>query len=433
MDDSAWIIILVFIFGFGLISRRLDAIGLSAPLVFVGFGILCGDHGFGLISMRDDPEGLTSLVDLLAELTLMLVLFGDAARIDLRNVRREAGLPLRMLGVGMPLTILLGAGAAKLCFPELTIWEAGLLGTVLAPTDAALGQAVVSSKEVPIAIRQALNVESGLNDGVALPVVMVFAAVAASGVENTDSGYWLNFWLMQVGLGPVVGIAVALLGGRLATFACSHHAMGETFERIAGLCMALLAYLLAEAVGGNGFISAFVAGLVLGNTAQPFARAVHSFLETEGQLLMIGVFFLVGAIWAFDTFADASALAWIYAVVSLTLIRMIPVALSLLGAGVRWPTTLFLGWFGPRGLATVLFALAVVEREQIAGRELIFSVAMLTVLLSVISHGLSARPGALRYGRWAQRLAKHHPELTSVVEHPTRTDLARPSKISPLP
>ena len=420
METTA-IAVLLFVFAFGLVSRKLDALGLSPPLVFVGFGLLFSEHAFGLGPMAH------TLVDPLAELTLMLVLFGDASRIDLRALKREAGLPIRMLALGMPLTILAGTGLALLCFPSLSLWEAGLLAAILAPTDAALGQAVVSSRVVPPAIRQALNVESGLNDGIALPVVMVFAALAheTGGGSGTEGGSWLLFWLAQVGLGPVAGIVVALVGGRAASFVCARGWMGETFERIAGLCLAILSYLVAQAIGGNGFIAAFVAGMVLGNSASDFAKSVHGFLETEGQLLLIAVFALVGALWAFDTVAEANAIAWVYALGSLTLVRIVPVALSMVGRELRWPTALFLGWFGPRGLASVLFALLVVEREGIPHAELIFDVAMLTVLVSVVVHGLSAQPGARTYGHWAESLAGHEAEMQDVLEHPTRIDPSR--------
>lgn len=439
---TTWIVLIAFVLAFALLSRKLDGFGVSAPMVFVAFGALVGPHALGLPMAEGATDEATSalahgVVDVLAELTLMLVLFGDASRIDLQALRRESGLPGRMLAIGMPLTIALGAVAAKLLFPSLSVWEAALLAAVLAPTDAALGQAVVSSEQVPPAIRQSLNVESGLNDGVALPVVMVFAALASGGegeaAQATGEGTkWVVFWLMQVGLGPVAGILVALVGGYLAERACASGAMGETFERIAGLSLAPLAYFAAEAIGGNGFIAAFVAGLVLGNTARGFAGSVHAFLETEGQLLMIAVFALVGALWAVDVVAGASAMAWVYAGLSLTAIRMVPVALSMVGKGVRWPTVAFLGWFGPRGLATVLFGLIIIEREAIAHREQLFAVAMLTVLLSVFAHGLSARPGARRYGQWAKAagLRADASEMAEVMEHPTRHDPERPSKLA---
>jgi NhaP-type Na+/H+ or K+/H+ antiporter len=423
LGDYGYLIVLVFVFVFGLGSRRLDAIGLSPPLVFLVFGIVCGPYVLDIVELPRE------LVDPLAELTLMLVLFADASRIDLQALRREAGLPVRLLGISLPLTMLLGGAVAKLCFPALSFAEAALIGTMLAATDAALGQAVVSSKEVPTAIRQALNVESGLNDGIALPIVMMFAAVSVdvSTGAQTDGVHWLVFWIKQIGLGPIAGLGVAWLGGTAAEWACKRGWMGDAFERIAGLCLGLLAFVVAELIGGNGFIAAFVAGLVLGNTSRTFAVAVHSFVETEGQLLMLSVFMIVGAVWAYPTVVEATPIMWVYALASLTVIRMLPVALSLLGSHAKRGTVMFVGWFGPRGLASVLFALVVFDREGIAGRAQVFSVVMLTVVCSVVLHGLSARLGARRYGRYlaAIDVADMKAELATVTEHPTRLDHAR--------
>lgn len=423
MGDYGYIIVLVFVFVFGLSSRRLDALGLSPPLVFLVFGVICGPYVLDIVDLPRE------LVHLLGELTLMLVLFADASRIDLKALRKEAGMPVRLLSVGLPLTMLLGGGVAKLCFPSLSIPEAALIGTMLAATDAALGQAVVSSKQLPIAIRQALNVESGLNDGIALPIVMMFAAVAVdtSTGAHTDGMHWLLFWIKQIGLGPVAGGGVAWLGGIAAERAVARGWMGDAFERIAGLCLGLLAYVVADLIGGNGFIAAFVAGLVLGNTSRGFAVAVHAFVETEGQLLMLSVFMIVGAAWAYPTVVEATPIMWVYALASLTVIRMIPVALSLIGSKAKWGTVLFLGWFGPRGLASVLFALVVFEHQGIAGREQVFSVVMLTVVCSIVAHGVSARAGTRRYARYLAAIdqADMKAELVAVTEHPARLDHGR--------
>lgn len=421
VHELGYFIVLAFVFVFGLGSRKLDAIGLSPALLFVSFGVLCSAPALELYS----PS--STLVDVLAELTLMMVLYADASRIDLAALRREAGLPVRLLGIGMPLTIVLGALVAALCFPSLSLWELALLGAVLAPTDAALGQAVVSSREVPLAVRQALNVESGLNDGIALPIVMVCAALAGteSSPEAAHTNWWL-FTLAQVGLGPLAGAAVAYFGGKAAQWGCDRGYMGGSFERIAGLSLGLLAFVVAQLIGGNGFIAAFVAGLVLGNSSRSFANEVHTFVEAEGQLLMLGVFLLVGVLWVIPTVVSATPLMWIYAIASLTVIRMVPVALSLIGSKARAPTVLFLAWFGPRGLATVLFALLVAEREAVAGRELVFEVAILTVVCSVVAHGLSARVGARRYAAFAEaRLSEVHMEMAEVTDNPTRLDHAR--------
>ncbi|MEZ4429937.1 MAG: sodium:proton antiporter, partial [Nannocystaceae bacterium] len=401
---------------FGLVSRRLDGSVLTPPLAFVLIGFLLGADGLNLLAI---PPGHQA-IHLLAEITLVLVLFADASRIDLRALRRELGIPVRLLGVGLPLTIALGAVVAKLVLPELSVWEAATLGAVLAPTDAALGQAVVSSPKVPLRIRQALNVESGLNDGVALPVVMIFAALAGAGSDARAPGEWLAFWGLQVTLGPAVGVAVAYAGGRLLDLALRRAWMNESFAQLSGLSLALLAFTVAEAIGGNGFIAAFVGGMVLGNTARESSAAIHEFLEAEGQLLMLLVFMVFGAMFAWPALQDADGPTILYAALSLTLIRMIPVALSLLGARLRLSTVLFLGWFGPRGLATVLFGLLILESCGAAHRAGLFTVAMVTVVFSVVAHGVTAGPGAALYAQLVGGSDAGAAEREQVQGHPTR-------------
>lgn len=413
----------LFIFVFSLISRRATSNWLTAPIIFVSFGVVVGEAGLGWMNL----EAQEPLIDPLAELTLILILFGDAARIDLRALRREVGLPVRMLAIGMPLTIVMGAFAAMALFPEFHMWEAAALAAVLAPTDAALGQAVVSSRIVPLRIRQALNVESGLNDGIALPVVLVFVALAAAAggaMEETSLAHWGQFWGLQVTLGPLVGALIGYIGGQLVTVCREWGWISESFERIGGMALALLAFFGAELVGGNGFMSAFVAGLVLGNTAREFCECVFEFLEAEGQLLMLLVFVMFGALLVAPTVERATATMVLYAVLSLTVLRMVPVALSLIGSGARSWSVVFVGWFGPRGLASILFGLLVFEQEAIPHRAFIFDVVILTVLFSVFAHGLTATWGANRYGRW-MRSQEASMEKEMVTAHPVR--MAMPS------
>ncbi|MEL6343607.1 MAG: sodium:proton antiporter [Myxococcota bacterium] len=409
---------LLFIFLFSLVSRRATSSWLTAPIIFVAFGMLVGEGGLGWMNL----DAQEPLLDPLAELTLILVLFGDASRIDLKALRKEAGLPARMLAFGMPLTILFGAAAASLMFPSLGMWEAAALAAILTPTDAALGQAVVSSEAVPLRIRQALNVESGLNDGIALPVVLVFTALAAAAggaMSETSLEHWGSFWLMQVTIGPLAGAGFGYLGGQLIVACRNRGWISHSFERIGGLALALMAFFGAELLGGNGFMSAFVAGLVLGNTARDFSECVFDFLEAEGQLLMLLVFVMFGALLVAPTLERLTPMMVVYAALSLTVLRMVPVALSLIGSGAKRWSVVFLGWFGPRGLASILFGLIVLEEMAIVHRTQIFDVVILTVLLSVFAHGLTATWGARRYGRWVadqQDIMEHE----MVYDHPTR-------------
>ncbi len=260
---------------------------------------------------------------------------------------------------------MLGAVVALPIFPGLGIWEALLLAAVLAPTDAALGQSVVSSPLLPVRIRQSLNVESGLNDGIVLPVVLLVASLAGARAEGGDLTYWLRFTGAQLVLGPMVGLAVGYLGGRIIERATASGWVNDAFERLTVLGLAGLAFAGAQAVGGNGFIAAFVAGLALGNTTHGICRCLYEFGEAEGQLLTLLVFLIFGAVMVPEAISTWDGRTLLYAVASLTVIRMLPAAMSLLGSGLRPASVAMLAWFGPRGLASILFALLIVEEEHL--------------------------------------------------------------------
>lgn len=408
----------LFILGFGLVSKRIQKTPLTAPMAFVVFGLLVGPRGLDLFDLGMEAPA----VRLLAELTLVLVLFTDAARIDLTRLRREHNIPVRLLGIGLPLTIVAGLLAGLALLSDLSVWEALVLAVILAPTDAALGQAVVSSPRVPVRIRQALNVESGLNDGIALPVLLGAVSLATMAEHATDPGYWVRFAALQVGLGPLVGAAVGYFGGRALSWAMRREWMSGSFERLAALGLALLAYAGAELVGGNGFIAAFAAGLTLGNTSRAVCSCLYEFAEAEGQLLTLLTFVVIGALMVGPALDILSPAVVLYAIASLTLVRLVPVALSLLGLRLERETLLFLGWFGPRGIASILYGLLILESAGLEHQDLLFAVTMLTVLLSVFLHGATAWPGVRWYGSWAERMRDEpdQPEMMPVSEMPVR-------------
>ncbi len=419
MESTAFVVVAAIILGFGLISGRVQNSVVTAPIVFAGVGLAVGGHGLGWLDLHVDDH----LIHTLAELTLVLVLFTDATRINLTLLRREHNLPMRLLLIGMPLTILLGMAVAAGLFPHLTLWEAALLAAVLAPTDAALGQAVVSSPKVPVRIRQTLNVESGLNDGIALPLVLLFMSTCASAVPGEGGReYWLKFAALQVTLGPAVGVAVGWAGARLVTLGTKSGWMSHTFQHLASLGLALLAYAGAELIGGNGFIAAFCAGLTLGNVAsKSVCDCLYEFAEAEGQLLTLLVFLVFGAVMLPMVGGHLSWQAVAYGALSLTLVRLLPVAASLLGAGLHKETVLFLGWFGPRGIASILFGLLVVEGSVLRHGEEIFLVVLVTVAMSIVAHGMSAYPGASWYSRRAEGFAADAAaEHQDVSEMPVR-------------
>ena len=420
MDTQAFAVIAAGVILFGVVSRRLETSLLTGPMLFSAFGLVIGGAVLGLADL-DFGHGF---IHGLAEFTLILVLFSDAARIDLRAVKRDHDLPLRMLVLGMPLIIVAGAAAALALPLGLGLWEAALLAAILAPTDAALGQSVVASPLVPARIRQALNIESGLNDGIALPLVLLFACLASATHAVEGDRNWILFGFLQITLGPLTGIAIGWLAAHLIDRAVKSGWMAETYEGPAILGVALLAFAGAELIGGNGFIAAFVAGLVFGNQVRERCGFLFEFAEAEGQLLTLLTFLIFGAAILPEAFGHTGPAVLLYALLSLTVIRMVPIGLSLTGAGLRLPSIGFLAWFGPRGLASILFALFVLEESEMPGSETIMVTVIVTVALSILAHGLSAAPAA----RWYGGLVKARPdcaEARPVSEMPTRRQVSR--------
>lgn len=339
------------------------------------------------------------LVKAIAEITLLIILFSDAARLDCGRLLRERDLPFRLLAIGLPLTMVLGTLVALPMFDGVAWPLLALMALVLAPTDAALGQAVVGSPHVPERIRRAINVESGLNDGIALPPILALLAFIGS-MGRIDAEHWIAFALLQLTVGPVAGALVGWGGGRLIEAASKAGWMNPTFQRLSCPALALLAYAAAESFEGNGFIAAFVAGLWLGVRSPEIRERMEAFGEAEGQQLSLLVFLVFGvaAVPQVLPYWDLAAIG--YALLSLTLVRMLPVALSLTGAGLHWRGVLFVGWFGPRGIASVLYMLIVVDRIGFEGHERVVSVITLTVLLSIVAHGLTAVPLSRRFGAY---------------------------------
>ncbi len=395
MTIEAVAVIAVALFGYGLFSERLAKLSISGPMVFTLIGVVAGSAGIDVVGGAFGEGG----VEVLAEATLILILFSDATRIDLRVLRTQAALPVRMLGIGLPVTLILGTALATLLL-DLTVWEAALIAAILAPTDAALGQAVVSNPRVPVRIRQALNVESGLNDGLMLPAITILVAVAGADAGSEESTNWVLFVLAQIGFGLAIGIAAGAIGGAGLDRAVARGWVEGAMRQIATLAIAVAAFAIAEAIGGNGFVAAFVAGMVFGYVAREACESAADFTEDEGQLLALLTFLFFGALLLGPRLDELSFSIAAYAVLSLTVVRMVPVALSMLGVGLEWPTIGYLGWFGPRGLASILFGLFVVEEVELPGGELILGVMTWTVAASIVAHGLTAVPFAERYADW---------------------------------
>jgi NhaP-type Na+/H+ or K+/H+ antiporter len=423
MDTSAFAVIALFIVMFGLVSGRVQKTIVSPPMIFVLFGLLMSNRVLGLIEVSAENE----FIHTLAELTLVLVLFTDASRIDLGVLRREHNFPIRLISIGMPLTMVSGALLAALIFKTLTLWEAFVLGVILAPTDAALGQAVIGLPKVPVRIRQTLNIESGLNDGIALPFLLFFLSIAGAANQTEPAGYWVRFVLMQILLGPLVGIVVGYFGGKLVARGTRAGWITHSFQDLSALGLSVLAFSLAEVVGGNGFIAAFAAGLILGNTSRAICTCLFDFGESEGQLLTLLTLMIYGAVMVLPALDHINGPIVLYSILSLTVVRVLPVAISLIGVRLQWDSVLFLGWFGPRGIASILYGLLVLGKVNIDGRGEIFAITITTVLLSVFAHGLTALPGANWYAARTEKMKEEPdmPELASVTEMPVRHTYGR--------
>jgi NhaP-type Na+/H+ or K+/H+ antiporter len=385
--------------GVAAFSRLLSGTPVTPAMVFVAFGLLVGPKLLGGI----DVSSSGATVRALAETTLALVLFSDASRINLGALRRTVGVPVRLLGIGLPLTIALGAVAASVLFGAMTFWEAVILAVVLAPTDAALGQAVVTEPRVPQRIRQGLNVESGLNDGICVP--LLFAAVAAADVESEIAGgrSAATLLLEEIGYGVLGGVVAGLLVAAIVRQAGGRDLIAGPWRQVVPAAGAALAYGIAIALDGSGFIAAFVAGMVFRLALGRDPEEINRLTEEVGSVLNGITFVLFGAVLLGPALADATWQLVLYAVLSLTIVRMAPVAIAMWGTRARPPTVGFLGWFGPRGLASIVFAVIVIDESALPHEALIVHAIYFTVGLSVLAHGISAAPLANRYARWYER------------------------------
>jgi len=418
---SGLTVLAAVVVGYTMVASTLDRWWITAPMVFVAAGTILGPAVLNIVPVSLSNETVRAIT----ELTLALLLFSDASTVRLRAVEGDASLPSRLLFVGLPLTVAAGALVAHLMLPDVGWAPAALVATILAPTDAALGLAVVTNKAVPVRIRRALNVESGLNDGIATPFVTLFIALAASEEGVGDKAWGLEA-LKEIGLALVAAAVVGYLGGKLLAFAAQRGWTSGVSEQIAILALALLAYEGSVVIGGNGFVAAFAGGILFGAVTRGLLAASTSFTETLGLAASFLVWSIFGALFVGELLTrELSVQPVLYAIVSLTVIRMVPVALALIGTHLRPVTMAFMGWFGPRGLASVVFTLIALEEFGHSGAATtLVQTATWTILLSVLLHGVTASPLAARYGA-AIAKAGDVPELAPAAEPTIRLrDLA---------
>ncbi len=389
-------VLTVFACAFSLIAGKIDRGKISAPIVFCIFGVIMGPQILNYFPMAGDIETIKTL----AELTLALVLFTDAAGADLNVLRRNAHIPIRLLMIGLPLTLGLGYLTGVALFDGVGLLEIGLLATMLAPTDAALGKPVVANKAVPAKYREGLNVESGLNDGICVPIFLILLELATSQTEHQSAGIGMVFshFAAEIGIGSAVGIILVLLTVALAKFSQRHGWIAKDWAMTATITLAVACFALAQSIGGSGFIAAFVGGITLnlamGKEAHPWLEET----ESAGDLFSLVTWVAFGAL---TIKLNAAAFEWrylLYGVLSLTIIRMIPVFIALSGMKLSTEAKLFTGWFGPRGLASVVFCVMLLD-TNLPHKELLSHVVVVTVLLSILLHGVTANA-------WAESFAK---------------------------
>jgi NhaP-type Na+/H+ or K+/H+ antiporter len=406
------------------VSKRIRNTAVTLPMLYMLFGLAIGVIFSESIKLTFDD----TIVEVVATLALALVLATDASRIKIQRPFSNYTLPLRLLGIGLPLTIALGAVVAAALFDQLGLWEAAVLAVILAPTDASLGQSVVSNKLVPARIRQALNIESGLNDGIAMPFLILTVSVAVSTEQQLGSGIFLLITAKQIVFGLLAGLLIGFLGARYIRWGDDSGWMLRGFQKICWLALIMVAYGSALLIGGNGFIAAFVFGIVSGRyMSVREMQSLDDFAEIENALLMLMTYILFGMVMVLPAFERLNLTVVLYAILSLTAIRMIPVAVSLLGTKLRSVSVLFIGWFGPRGIASILYVLTVVAAEDLAGRDTIYTVVMVTIFMSVLAHGLTAAPLSDWYGKRIAELDKKgtaDSEMKPVPEMPTRVGTA---------
>ncbi len=390
-------VVALSLIGYGVVSRRLDGTSVTPAMVFVAVGLVVGARALDLVDVP--PAG--NAVKFPAEATLTLVLFLDASRIDLRTLRREYAVPARLLGFGLPLTVACGAAAATVIFGALSVPEALVLAVVLAPTDAALGQAVVTEPRLPSRIRQGLNVESGLNDGICVPLLFIVLAIAEADAGEVGARHAVRLVVEEIGFGIAAGALAGAVTATAITYAANRRLIERSWLQIVPVAGAALAYGLAAPLGGSGFIAAFIAGMTYGALRQPVADGEATLFTNELGELLNGVTLLVfGAVLLWPALDGLTWHIVVYAVASLTIVRMGPVAIAMLGTRARRPTVAFLGWFGPRGLASIVFAAIVVQEADLPHANTILLTTYATVGLSVLLHGVTAAPLARRYASW---------------------------------
>ena len=387
--NIAIITITLVVLGYGYFSKYLTQLNISGPMVFTTIGILLSPVAFSVVELHLDAE----MVTITAEIALIMVLFSDASSLNLKKLKAAWGIPFRLLFIGLPLTIVFATVVGQAMFPNESMIYIVLMALLLAPTDAALGKAVVSDKRIPVKIRSSINVESGLNDGIVLPIILGVLAIITADKAGSNDTQWLMYIGQQVVFGAVIGALIGYVNAISSVRTMKKDRMEASYKNLIPIAIAISSYYIAEYFGGNGFIAAFFSGLFLGNYNEGLRENVENFVESESELLILISFMIFGLAFVPATIEFWNFKVFIYSVLSLTVLRMIPVAISLIGTKLDFATMMFMGWFGPRGIASILYILIVInDVVSTKDHETVYAVVTLTILLSIFLHGISARP-----------------------------------------
>jgi NhaP-type Na+/H+ or K+/H+ antiporter len=389
-----------------LFSQRLEGWSITAPIVLTTAGFVAAHALGGGDNLAS--EGIRELI----EITLALVLFVDASSIAVRWFRTEWQYPARLLGIGLPLTIVLGTVTAAVLFPGNDIWLMAVVGASLAPTDAALGVAIIENERIPLRLRQVINVESGLNDGLVTPIVSFCIAIAAATADQVADRPFISA-LREIAIGVAIGFVIGVVTGRVLIHAREKRWAVPSLLPVAPFVIAVVTYLAVVAVGGNGFVAAFVCGVGFGVPTRRAAAAAAvtpapapgpdddllEFDHRAAALLGYAVWFVFGESVLGSLTTDHIGVALVYAVLSLTVLRMLPVAVAAFGLHLPRDTVLLVGWLGPRGLASIIFAILAADAIGGEAGKLVLTIIATTVAMSVLAHGLSAGPLAAWYSK----------------------------------
>jgi len=390
-------VLAAFTFFYSVVASRLERTPISGAVVYLFVGLVFGSYGLKWVELPVEGEGLKRL----AEFTLALVLFSDSANANLGVLRKVKGFPIRLLLVGLPLTIAAGFGVAYFMFDQLTIFELALLATMLAPTDAALGQAVVTNEAVPSSVRESLNVESGLNDGICVPVLLVFLALATGAASGDDTASLIiRLPIQAIGIGAAVGLSLAVVGSFLLKWCGTRGWITGAWIQVPVVALAMFCFAFSQWLGGSGFIGAFVGGLVFGGLTRSHKVKEEVLNGAEGvaNVMSLLTWFTFGAVVFGRSLQQFDWQVLAYAILSLTIVRIVPVLFCLTETGLRGDSKMFIGWFGPRGLASIVFIVMVID-ENLPGNDTLTAVVTGTVALSIIAHGLSAVPFSRLYAK----------------------------------